>query len=168
MEVAFVRIPERESEAAVSLDGRVLIVRSPGNLKIVPPHDLGQFIVEHELRWQTGFWGYVARGVIFPGMDQRSGRRPPHGEERSRAAISGAKDDLAEVESLAGAVAAIVRDDLDRNPDRVRAPVRDDVVAAGTRQRDSLEDIQRACAAFRQVCRADCPAPAGGRERQSR
>ena len=47
-------------------------------------------------------------GVILQAWNQRSGRRPPHGEERSRAAIGGTKDHLAEVESLAGAVAAIV------------------------------------------------------------
>src|SRR5262249_9647579 len=126
MEVTFVRVPETVCEGVVRFDdGRVLSVRSPGALRTVPPHDLGQFVVEHELGWQTGFWGYVTRGVLFPGVTQTAGRRAFHRDERSRAAIRGAKDLLAEVEMLAGVVGAIALAHADDDPDRVAAMLRD-------------------------------------------
>jgi hypothetical protein len=153
MEVAFVRVPKVQSEAVVYLDhGRVFRIPTPGGLTHVPPHDLGQFIVEHELGWQTGFWGYIARGVVFREMVQEEGTRPPHGEERSRTAIRGAKDFLAEAECLAGAIANIARSNLDGDGGRMTA-----MLAKGWWPPHSkgpqlpLADVQRACRAFRQV-----------------
>jgi hypothetical protein len=153
MEVAFVRVPEVQSEALVYLDhGRVFRLRSPGAFREVPPHDLGQFIAELELGWQTGFWGYIARGVVFREMTQVEGKRPPHGEERSRAAIRGAKDLLAETEMLAGAIAKIARSNLDNDGGRGTA-----LLAKGWWPPHSrgaqlpLADVQRACRAFREV-----------------
>jgi hypothetical protein len=152
MEVAFFRIPERQSEALVYLGTRLFCVPTPGNFREVPPHDLGQFIVEHELGWQTGFWGYIARGVVFPSMYQKSGTRLLHGEERARAAIRGAKDHLAEVESMAAAVTAIVRGNLDDNPDRMRQVFNETWwPPAATAPRLSIGEIRRACQAFRRV-----------------
>jgi hypothetical protein len=152
MEVAFGRVPERQSEALVHLDGRVLVLPAPGNFRLSPPHDLGHFIVENTLRWQTGFWGYIARGVMFPSMYQKSGTRPPHGEEHSRSAIRGAKDHLAEGESLAGAVAAIVRENIDADPDRIRHIWKQAFWPPNsTAPNMPLDDIQCACLAFRQV-----------------
>ena len=152
MEVAFARIPERQSEALVYIEGRVFVVPAPGNLRGVPPHDLGQFIVEHALKWQTGFWGYVARGVVFPSMSQTSGNRRLHGEEHSRAAIRGAKDHLAEVESLAGVVATIVRSNIDNNPDRMKHLIAGTFwPPSSTAPSLSVENLQDACRAFRKV-----------------
>jgi hypothetical protein len=154
MEVAFMRIPERAKvEAVVRLDhGRVFCVPSPGAINRVPPHDLGQFIVELELGWQTGFWGYIARGVVFPTMVQLEGKRPPHGEERSRAAIRGAKDLLCEVEMLAGVIGAIAHDNVDRDPGRAAAMLAKAFWPPHSQAaRLPMEDVQRACRAFRQA-----------------
>lgn len=153
MEVEFVRVPEIACEAVVRLDGRrVFRVRNPGSWRAVPPHDLVQFIAELELGWQTGFWGYIARGVVFPGMTQEEGKRPPHGEERSRAAIRDAKELLSETEMLAGAIADLARANLDGDAGRVAA-----FIAKGWWPPHSkatqlpLADIQRACRAFREI-----------------
>ena len=153
MEVSFVRVPEINCEAIVHLDnGRVFSVPSPGGLRHVPPHDLAQFVAEHALGWQTGFWGYIARGIVFPGMYQKAGTRPPHGEERSRAAIRGAKDFLAEVERLAGTMAAIAQGNVDGDPSRALA-----ILAKGwwpppsTASQLPIADIQRACHVFRKA-----------------
>jgi hypothetical protein len=154
MEVAFVRVPGRAlCEGVVHRDdGRVFIVPNPGAFRRVPPHDVGQFAVEHALGWQTGFWGYVARGVVFPGMQQQRGARAPHGEERSRAAIRGAKDLLAEAESLAGAVEAIVRAKLNHDAQRMSALLADSWWPPCSRAAQlPVADVQRACGAFRQI-----------------
>jgi hypothetical protein len=153
MEVAFVRVPERhQCEAVVSFDsGRAFRVASPGAFRPMP-HDLGQFVVEHELGWQTGFWGYIARGLVFREMIQEKGKRPPHGEERSRAAIRGAKDLLAETEILAGAIAEIARADLDCDPSRAAALLaRAWWPPHSNAAQLPIADVQRGCRAFRQV-----------------
>jgi hypothetical protein len=153
MEVSFVRVPKIECEGVVRFaNGRVFSVPSPGGFREVPPHDLGQFIVEQTLGWQTGFWGYIARGVVFPSMEQTSGKHPPHGEERSRAAIRGAKDLLAEVEALAGAIASLARGHFDDDPDRVAGLLRKGWWPPHSKAAQlSLAEIRRACGAFRQV-----------------
>jgi len=159
MEVAFVRVPARhQCEAVVSFDnGRVFRIVSPGAFR-VPPHDLAQFVVEHELGWQTGFWGYIARGVVFREMMQEEGKRPPHGEERSRSAIRGAKDLLAETEMLAGAVAEIARANLERDPSRTAALLaRAWWPPHSNAAQLPLADVRRACRALRQA-EADWPA----------
>ena len=165
MEVAFVRVPGRvQSEAVVRHeDGRVLVVPSPGAFREVPPHDLGQLVVEQALGWQTGFWGYVARGVLFPGMSQTEGRRRFHADERSRAAIRDAKELLAEVESLAGVIALLARGELDRDPDRVAH----ELANAWWPPRSSaaglpIADVRRACDAFRGAERDWRALPPGG------
>ncbi len=152
MEVSFVRVSELQCESLVRFDnGRVFSVPSPG-LRQVPPHDLGQFVVEQTLGWQTGFWGYIARGVVFPGMSQVEGKRPQHGEERSRTAIRGAKDLLAEVEALAGAVADFARANLDGDPDRVAGLLKKGWWPPQSRATElPLAEIRHACDAFRQA-----------------
>src|SRR5262245_14895249 len=115
MEVTFTRTGVQGCET--------VIVRDDGRSFSVPvysvprrfPHDLAHLAVEAELGWQTGFWGYVARGAVFPGMRQRSGRRPFHADERWRALIAPAKDLLGEAENLVAIVTKIV--DGDREDD---------------------------------------------------
>jgi hypothetical protein len=154
MQVAFGLDPERGCEAIVHRDdGRVLVVPNPGGIRHVPPHDLGQFVVERELRWQTGFWGYVARGVVFPGMTHRAGGRGFHEDERSRAAIRAAKDLLAEAEALADAVAGIAREGFLHDPSRVAAAFRRSWWPPTSRAPDEIPvaEIQQACHAFREA-----------------
>lgn len=153
MDVEFVRVPETVCKAIVHRDdGRVFSVRNPGGLKQVPPHDLGQFIVERELGWQTGFWGYIARGVVFAEMTQLHGTRPPHGDERSRAALRAAKDLLAEAEGVAGTIAAIARAGADGDPDRVARMLADAWWPPHSQAASlALADVQRACHGFRQA-----------------
>jgi hypothetical protein len=152
MDVQFIRVPRRECDAVVRLrDGRVMRVINPGNVRQIPPHDVAQFIVEHTLGWQTGFWGYVARGIVFDGMEHESGRRALHGEERSRTAIRGAKHLLAEAECLAGMVYDLVRDGQDGELSAIAR-----VMAGFSWPPDASApslnpaDVQRAC----QACRA--------------
>jgi len=153
MEITFTRVPEVQCEGVVRLDnGRVFQVRNPGAFKQVPPHDVGQLVIELELGWQTGFWGYIARGVVFREMTQIEGKRPPHGEERSRAAIREGKDLLAEVECLAGAIAAIARDNVHADPSRASAMLAKSWWPPHSRAaRLPIADIRRACRAYRQA-----------------
>ena len=152
MEVSFVRV-ERQSEAIVHHDrGRVFRVRAPGALRESPPHDLGHFIVERELGWQTGFWGYVARGVLFPGIEQLEGARRFHQDEHTRAALAGAKDLLTEAEGLADVIRQIARGSLDRDPGRVVALLARAWWPPHSRVRElPIADLARACRAFRQA-----------------
>jgi hypothetical protein len=146
-------VPETVCEAIVHRDdGRVFSVRNPGGLKQVPPHDLRQFLAERELGWQTGFWGYVARGVVFRAMTQLQGSRPPHGDERSCAALRAAKDLLAEGEAVANAIASIALAHADDDAGRVAKMLADTWWPPHSRAASlALADVQRACRAVRQA-----------------
>src|SRR5579862_2182697 len=76
----------RYSTIARRNDGVVLRVPSFDRLSRLP-HDIAHCIVEQGLGVRRGFWGCVADGALFPGIEVVSGRQVPHAAERSRALI---------------------------------------------------------------------------------
>jgi hypothetical protein len=81
MRVSAEKTTERPIIIAVRDDGVSLRVRTPDR-KFSPPHDLIHFVVEKGMRLQRGFWGSVADGAKFAGMElmgkspeQTKGRR---------------------------------------------------------------------------------------------
>jgi hypothetical protein len=100
-------------------DGVVFTIRGAGGGPDLP-HDLVHALVEDELGVRDGIWGCVADGAVWGTMRHVSGRRPPHGTERSdrlkkeRAAAIGRAEALADLvhrladgaEVLPGEVAA--------------------------------------------------------------
>lgn len=119
MEIAFQRVNERQSFAVVRRDDGVSL-RVPGYGPALPlPHDLAHYVVEHALGLQQGFWGSVAEGCVFPGMQHLAGRRKPHADERSRAVMRANGGRITQAEVLVGALLhAIVLHALDREPQR--------------------------------------------------
>ena len=63
-------------------DGVVFAMRGAGGGAELP-HDLVHAVVETQLGIADGIWGCVADGVVWGSMRHVSGRRPPHGDERS-------------------------------------------------------------------------------------
>jgi hypothetical protein len=63
-------------------DGVVFAMRGAGGGAALP-HDLVHAVVEAQLGIPDGIWGCVADGVVWGSMRHVSGRRPPHGEEKS-------------------------------------------------------------------------------------
>ncbi len=55
--------------------------------KFLVPHDLSHFIVESKLDMCQGFWGCVANGALFPGMNIIEGRQKPHAKSKSKQVI---------------------------------------------------------------------------------
>jgi hypothetical protein len=150
MEVTFTRSAARSCQTAIRRDdGRcysIPVFSVPRRL----PHDLVHFAVEQALGWQTGFWGYVARGAVFPGMRQTAGRRPFHAERRARELIAPAKDLLGEAENLAATIENIVVNGLERNDPAIAQLFADAWWPPSSRAHDLPPDqIRRACAALR-------------------
>lgn len=87
MEITFKKTGARTYEVGVLRDdGVTLRVRTPDKpLKI--PHDIAHYVVERELRMESGFWGSIAAGMVFGTVQIISGRQPPHAAERSAALI---------------------------------------------------------------------------------
>ena len=87
MEVTFTKTSDRTcSQRVVRDDGasfEMPHLHCNGSL----PHDMVHFIVERELGLNRGFWGSVAAGAVFSGMNMVVGKKPPHAEARSKAIL---------------------------------------------------------------------------------
>ena len=65
MRIWFERAGERRVRITVERDdGALLEIRSPDASREIP-HDLVHYVVEAELGLPEGFWGKIARGVVF-------------------------------------------------------------------------------------------------------
>lgn len=64
------------------------------------PHDLAHFVIERALQIDTGFWGSIADGAVFPTMRYEGGRRKPHANERSKAVMKANSRKLTAAEVL--------------------------------------------------------------------
>ena len=97
-----IRKTSRWHEIAVQrADGVALALRSPDR-KFSPPHDLVHLVVERALGLDGGFWGCVAKGAKFPGMEVTAGRQKPQAEARSQTLIKENKTKLNETEVFVG------------------------------------------------------------------
>lgn len=110
MEITFTKTDQRKYETLVRRDdGVVLSVPSPDRPASLP-HDMAHYLVERELKLERGFWGCVAAGAVFDNLKVISGRRPPHAEDRSKAVIKAAGQQLAVSELYLCVMVGVVRD----------------------------------------------------------
>ena len=116
------------------------------------PHDLAHSVVERELGLDEGFWGCVAAGALFPGIQVVSGRRPPHAAARSQAIIRAAGQHGTEAEVFVATLLSIVHQGLDADSPAARALLsrtwRPDKPSRGPLEPD---EVRRVCAALREI-----------------
>src|SRR5437867_11356443 len=70
------------------------------------PHDLAHFVIERALGLTCGFWGSIADGAVFGGMEAVP-RRWTARVERARQVMRGASSRITEAEAVVGAVVEI-------------------------------------------------------------
>jgi hypothetical protein len=112
MELFFSKDSERTYSTTVKReDGVTLKIKGPDRpLRI--PHDLAHFVVENELKLKFGFWGKVAAGVVFPGMEVLAGRRKPHAADRAKAVQAQAGQQGIQAEVLVDVMIKIAENNL--------------------------------------------------------
>lgn len=87
MKITITRTGPR-SYASTAQRADKVVVSVPGHDRpSVIPHDIVHLIVERALKFEFGFWGKVAKGAMFDGMDVLDGRRKPHAKTKSRTAL---------------------------------------------------------------------------------
>jgi len=97
-------------------DGVSVRIRSPDR-KFTPPHDLVHFAVEKGLLLPRGFWGSVASGAKFDGMEVVGGRQKPKAKEVSARVIAANRTHLSRAEALVGAFQTVLHEGI-TPPDR--------------------------------------------------
>jgi len=138
----------KASATAVRDDGAVIEI--PGHQtgdKL--PHDLVHYVVEAELDLRHGFWGLLAAGAEFSNVliVNRRGKRPA---ARGRQLIHEHRDELVEVEALAGTFTAIWRGGVRHEDDwpQVRARLANTWTHRPTPHAIGPADVERVCAAL--------------------
>jgi len=76
MQIVVTRMDAHHYSTIVERDGVQLRVPGYAFTRALP-HDLAHFVIEDTLRLDRGFWGSVARGAEFRGMERIAGRRRP-------------------------------------------------------------------------------------------
>lgn len=115
MEITFTKTGARGYEVfARRDDGVVVRVGTPDRPEGLP-HDLAHYLVERGLGIGRGFWGVVAAGAVFEGMEVVSGRRPPHARERSKAIIKAEHRQLATAELYVSVFQSVAREGKERD-----------------------------------------------------
>jgi hypothetical protein len=152
MEITFTRSGERTYTTLALRDDGVLLQVPSYDRKFSLPHDLAHYVVERELGLKHGFWGCVAAGAMFPGIQVVSGRRPDHAASRSKSILREAGQSGTEAEVLVGVLLGMMHDGLDDN----WAAARTVLARAWTPARPSrgpleAEEVQRVCAALREA-----------------
>jgi len=84
MQIVVTRIDMHRYSTIVERSGIQLRVPGYGFMRALP-HDLAHFVVEGGLRLERGFWGSVADGAEFSGMEWIGGRRKPHASQKAKA-----------------------------------------------------------------------------------
>lgn len=100
---------------------RTTICRDDGVIFRVPafdcthslPHDMAHYFVENRLGLKRGFWGCIAAGAVYPGMERLSGRLRPHSADRSRELLRASAQQNTEAEVLVSALLRITHERLD-------------------------------------------------------
>ncbi len=145
MDILFIQSGHRRVATVVTRqDGVRLSVPVFGPLDPLP-HDLAHYVIELELELQDGFWGSVAAGAIFAGMQILAGRQPPHAAERSRAVLAAHHQGILVAEILVDAVLRSVRGvSLDDAPLPIDSPLvrtRTDLRALVARLRPPMDTM---------------------------
>ena len=100
MQVVFTKQKNCAYTIVVTRSDRVKLQFQGVGKKFLVPHDLSHFIVESKLNMRQGFWGCVANGALFPGMNVIEGRQKPNAKSRSKQVIKDAHQQLRLAECL--------------------------------------------------------------------
>jgi hypothetical protein len=120
VQIVVTRLDAHRYSTVVQRDGVQLRVPGYAFMRALP-HDLAHFVVEDKLRLNRGFWGSVADGAEFRGMEWIEGRRKPHAIEKAKGTSKENADYLSEAERLVACFEMIVDGNLDRVPQRAEA-----------------------------------------------
>src|SRR5437899_662001 len=112
MQIVVTRIDAHRYSTLVERDSVRLRVPGYGFMHALP-HDLAHWVVEGRLRLHRGFWGSVADGAEFAGMQRIEGRRTPHATQKAKATGKENADCLNEAELLVACFETIVNGNLD-------------------------------------------------------
>jgi hypothetical protein len=117
MQIVVTRMDAHRYSTIVERDGVQLRVPGYAFTRALP-HDLAHFVIEDTLRLDRGFWGSVARGAEFRGMERIAGRRRPHATRTAKTTSKDNAEYLSEAERLVACFERIVKRNLDRVPQR--------------------------------------------------
>jgi hypothetical protein len=152
MNITFQRISERSyGTTAVRDDGVKLRIPSYDRLAS-PPHDLAHYVVEKSLGLRRGFWGSVADGALFPGMEALSGRLPARGAERSKTLLREAGRQGVEAEVFVSLMLELMDEDFVKRGNAVRAALAGVwKPAKPSRGPVTFEEARRVCQELREI-----------------
>jgi hypothetical protein len=149
MQIIVTRVDAHRYSTLVERDGVQLRVPGYGFMRALP-HDLAHFVVEGSLGLERGFWGSVADGAEFGGMERIEGRRKPHATRKAKTASKENADYLSEAERLVACFERIVEGNFDRVARLADAELREALATVRHRPRAISEsDIAKVCAAWR-------------------
>ena len=121
MEIVMTRTAEGRSTTLVRRDdGVTLELPSYAPLHRLP-HDLAHFVVERTLGLLWGFWGSIAAGAVFAGVEVLPRKRAARVEELSRQVMKGVSSRVTEAEAVVGSLVEIYQRRLDRDWAAARA-----------------------------------------------
>lgn len=163
MEITFTKTGARSYEVVARRADRVVIRIGTPDRPAGLPHDMAHYLVERGLGFERGFWGAVAAGAVFKGMEVVSGRRPPHAGERSKAIIKAEHHQLAAAELYVSVIQAVAREGRERDWAYVNARL-DDVWRPFRVPRRSVtrEGVLRVCESLREAEEGWRELPVGG------
>ena len=116
------------------------------------PHDLVHYLVERELKLKRGFWGSVADGALFPGIQVIAGRPHARAGEHSQAILREIGQQGTEAEVFAGELLKMMHAGMDRNPAAVGKRLTEIwKPAKGAREPLSIAEAQRVCGILREA-----------------
>jgi hypothetical protein len=149
MEIVVTRVDAHRYSTVVERDGVRLRVPGYGLMRALP-HDLAHLVVEKSLGLDRGFWGSVADGAEFRGLERINGRRKPHATRTAKATRKDNADYLSEAEWLVACFERIVDCNLDRVPQRAEAELRQALATVCHRSKAiTPSDVANVCSAWR-------------------
>jgi hypothetical protein len=152
MNITFTRSGEHTYTTLALRDDGVMLAVPSFDRTFSLPHDLAHYVVERELGLKRGFWGCVAAGAMFPGIQVMAGRRPPHAAERSQSIIREAGQQGTEAEVLVSVLLRIMHEGLETHWPAARALLsREWKPNKPSRGPVGAEEAQRVCAALREA-----------------
>ena len=151
MKIVVTRVDSHRYSTVVERDGVRLHVPGYGFMRPLP-HDLAHFVVEGSLGLNRGFWGSVADGGAFSGMERIEGRQKPHAAQTAKTTGKDNAEYLSEAERLVACFERIVEANLDRVPRRAEAEMHQALATVGHRSRAITQsEIEKVCAAWREM-----------------
>jgi hypothetical protein len=151
MQIVVTRLDVHRYSTIVDRHGVQLRVPGYGFMRALP-HDLAHLVVEGCLGLGRGFWGSVADGAEFGGMERIEGRRKPHATGKAKATSKENADYLSEAERLVACFERIAERNLEGVPRLAEAESREALATVRHRSRAITgSDIAKVCAAWREM-----------------